>query len=179
MQQEPSHKDLDKQKLHECERKWRQSKNPQEGNVKNYREVWFHERAITNIISLKNVKDKFRVTYDSNRDGKFTVHKPNGVNMKFGMHRGGLHYHETVNRKFTMVQTVMENEKGYSQRQITDAKTARDLYAKVGYPSIRDFVIMIKKNMIMNCLVTIEDVMRAENINGPSVQALKGKKIRT
>ena len=38
---------------------------------------------------------------------------------------------------------------------------------------------MIKKNMIMNCLVTIEDIMRAEKINGPSVQALKVKIICT
>ena len=33
--------------------------------------------------------------------------------------------------------------------------------------------------MIMNCSVTIEDVMRAEKISCPSVQALKGKKIPT
>ena len=33
--------------------------------------------------------------------------------------------------------------------------------------------------MIMNCPVTIEDLRRAENINGPSVQALKVKTIRT
>ena len=38
---------------------------------------------------------------------------------------------------------------------------------------------MVKKNMIMNFPVTIEDVMRAENINGPSVQELKVKTIRT
>ena len=64
------------------------------------------ERAITNIMSLNNVKEKFRVTYYSDRDGTFTVHKPNGVNIKFGMHRDGLHYHDTMNRQVTMVQTV-------------------------------------------------------------------------
>ena len=51
-------------------------------------------------------KEKFRVTYDSNRYSAFTFHKPNGVNIKFGMHHDGLHYHDTVNRQDTMVQTV-------------------------------------------------------------------------
>ena len=73
-----------------------------------------------------------------------------------------------------MVQTVTDNEKGYSQRQLSNAKTSRDLYEKVGYPSIRDFIVMIKKNMINEFTVTVEDVMRTERINGPSVQALKG-----
>ena len=74
------------------------SKKPKKAYVENYGEVWFDERAITNIMSLKNVKEKFRVTYDSNRYGAFTVHKPNGVNIKFRMHRDGLHYHDTDNR---------------------------------------------------------------------------------
>ena len=58
----------------------------QKAHVKSYGEVWFDERAITNIMLLKNVKEKFRVTYDSNRDRTFTVHKPNGVKIKLGMH---------------------------------------------------------------------------------------------
>ena len=45
--------------------------------VENYGEVWFDERAITNIMSLKNIKEKFRAAYDSDRDGTFTIHKPN------------------------------------------------------------------------------------------------------
>ena len=60
-----------------------------------------------------------------------------------------------------MVQTVIENEKGYRKLQLTDVKTARDLYATVGYPSIKDFANMVKKNMIMNFPVTIEDVYSA------------------
>ena len=76
-----------------------------------------------------------------------------------------------------MVQTVIEKYNGYSQRQLINAKKARDLYTNFGYPSIREFIVMIKKNMINNCLVTIEVLIRAGNIKGPSVQALKRKTI--
>ena len=56
-----------------------------------------------NIMSLKNVKEKFRLAYDSDIDGTFTVRKPNGVNIKFEIQRDGLHYHDRVNRQVTMV----------------------------------------------------------------------------
>ena len=49
-------------------------KTHQKAHVENYGEAWFDERAITNIMSLKNSKEKFRVTYDSDRDKTFTVH---------------------------------------------------------------------------------------------------------
>ena len=64
---------------------------------------------MTNIMSLNIVKEKLRVTYDSGRDGTFTVHKPNRVNIKFGIHCDGLYYHETVNRQVIMVHTVTES----------------------------------------------------------------------
>ena len=78
-----------------------------------------------------------------------------------------------------MVQTVTDNEKGFSQRQPSNAKKARDLYTNVSYPLIRDFIVMIKENMINNCPVTVEDVMGSERINGPNVQVLRGKTVRT
>ena len=89
----------------------------------------------TNILCLKNVKHKYQVTYDISTDGVFTVHKL-GQQLHFLMHKDGLHYHDTRNREITLVQTVQENEEGYSQCQIQDAKKACDLYAKVGYPSL-------------------------------------------
>ena len=61
-----------------------------------------------------------------------------------------------------MVQTVQENEEGYSQRHIQDAKKDRNLYAKVGYPSARDFKNIISKNLVLNCPVTASDVAQAE-----------------
>ena len=38
------------------------------------------------------------------------------------MHKDGLHYYDTRNCEITLVQTVQENEEGYSQRHIQDAK---------------------------------------------------------
>ena len=133
--------------------------------LKNYGNVWFDERAITNILCLKNVKQKYRVTYDSSTDGVFTVHKP-GQQLHFVMHKDGLHYHDTRNREITMVQTVQENEKGYSQRQIQDAKKGCDLYAKVGYPSARDFKNIISNSLILNFPFTAINFVRADKIYG-------------
>ena len=80
------------------------------------------------------------------------------------MHKDGLHYQDTRNCEIILVQTVQENEEGYSQRQIQDAKKARDLYANIGYPSARDFKNIISNNLILNCPVTASDVVRAEKI---------------
>ena len=77
-----------------------------------------------------------------------------------------------------LIQTVQENEKGYSKRQIKDYQEVRDLYAKVGYPSPRDFQKLIADNMILNFPVTVEDVIRANKIYGRDIHSLKGKTTR-
>ena len=120
------------------------------------------------------MKKKYRVTYDSDKNGTFTVHKHN-AQLHFVMHQDGLHYHDTKNCEVTLIQTVQENEKGYSKRQIKDAQEARDLYSKVGYPSPRDFQKLIAENMILNCPVIVEDVIRADKIYGRDIHSLKGK----
>ena len=66
----------------------------------------------------------------------------------------------------TLIQTVQENEEVCSKRQIKYAQNARNLYAKVGYPSPRDFQKLIYENMILNCPVTVEDFIRADKIYG-------------
>ena len=82
---------------------------------KNYGDVWFDERAITNILCLKNMKNKYCVTYDSSENGTFTVYKPD-AQLHFVMHQDGLNYHDTKNCEVTLIQTVQENEKDYSKR---------------------------------------------------------------
>ena len=146
--------------------------------VENYGDVWFHPSAITNILSLKNVRNKFHVTYDSQGDSAFIVHKPNGTDVHFIMHADGLHYHDTKNRQLTMVSTVKSESEGHSKRQIEQAKTARDFQSRVGHPSTQDLKSIVKSNLIVNCPVTAEDIDRAEKIYGPSVPILKGKTTR-
>ena len=45
------------------------------GHLRNYGDVWFHPKAITNIISMRNMSKLHRITYDSNLDDTFVVHK--------------------------------------------------------------------------------------------------------
>ena len=86
-----------------------------QGHLRNYGDVWFDERSITNILCLKNMSKKYRVTYDSAENGTFTVHKAD-AQLHFVLHQYGLHYHDTKNREVTLIQTVKENEEGYSKR---------------------------------------------------------------
>jgi hypothetical protein len=69
----------------------------QKAYVKDFIEFWYHPDAITNIISLKSMKQCCQVTYDSNdgEGGVFIVHRPNGNRLLFPMHDNGLHYHHT------------------------------------------------------------------------------------
>ena len=49
----------------------------------------------------------------------------------------------------------------------------------MGYPSPRDFQKLISENMILNCPVTVEDVIRADKIYGRDIHSLKVKTTRT
>jgi hypothetical protein len=46
------------------------------GTLKNYGTVWYSNSAITNILSLAQVKKKFPIKYDSTPGNHFIVIKP-------------------------------------------------------------------------------------------------------
>jgi len=102
--------------------------------------VWYDKKAITNILSLKNVIKQYRVTYDSN-DEMFVVHRESDgkPNMEFRMHESGLHYYDPRSNDFAFVSTVSGNKEGFTKRQIKGAEAARALYSTLSYPSWKDF----------------------------------------
>ena len=40
-------------------------------------EVWFNNKAITNIFSYAKIADRHRITYDSEKEDAFIVYLPN------------------------------------------------------------------------------------------------------
>ena len=72
----------------------------------------------------------------------------NLTNMEFKMHSSGLHYYKPTHKDFTFVNTVDDNKKAFSKRQLKGAELARTLYATLGYPSIKDFKWVIQSNQI-------------------------------
>ena len=79
--------------------------------VNGFGEVWFDEDSIANIFSFAELKDKHRITYDSNKEDAFIIHLPNKI-VKFARTKEGLYTYqpkEQVLHKTSLVQTVHEN----------------------------------------------------------------------
>jgi len=62
------------------------------------------------------------------------------------------------------INTVSENMKMFTKREVQDALKALKLKQDMGYPSSRELIKMISSGGIINCPVTIEDIHRADFI---------------
>ena len=85
---------------------------------------------------------------------------------------------ECNDQHFSFVQTIAGNMKGYSARQINDAKRALKLLKVMGHSSKQDFIKMIRRGTLKNCEVTEDDVKRMFDIWIADVEAIKGKSTR-
>ena len=85
------------------------------GYLEGYGWVWYHPQAITNILSLARVIQKYPVTYSSKLDNTFVIHKPKGDRI-FLMVKEGLWCFDVWDKKnFAFMQTVDEIRKKYSR----------------------------------------------------------------
>ena len=144
-------------------------------------EAWFDERCITNLLSFKELVKMYRITYDSDVCTSFTVHRSEYglVDLHFRMHESGLHIlvkpDGTSGRVF--IQTVEENKKKYTSRQVAGADTAKALYEHMTYPGIGDFINTLRGGHIRDCRVSVEDGKRMFAIYGPHVMRCKGTEV--
>lgn len=59
--------------------------------------------------------------------------------------------------------------------RLKKAKQAREIMKQLGYPSGRDMINMIVKEMMVNLPITTQYIIKAEEIYGPDVASFKGK----
>jgi hypothetical protein len=86
--------------------------------------------------------------------------------MIFDMHPCRLHvYHpEKTDRKYSFVQTVADNMKLFTKRQIEGALKARHLHETLAYLSQADLEAVLRVGGIGSCTVTLEDAKIAHKI---------------
>jgi hypothetical protein len=71
--------------------------------------------------------------------------------------------------------SVQENMKMFTNRQIERAKLTRKIYHALGTPSLNDFKVIVTTNAIKNLPITVEDIKAAEMIFGEDIGMIKGK----
>jgi hypothetical protein len=91
------------------------------GTLKNYGEVWYRNDALTNILSLSRIKERYPEKYDSIHGNKFIQPTKDII---FKQSDLDLYYHDTANRAIAMVNTVEASREGYTQREYDEAKYA-------------------------------------------------------
>ena len=119
--------------------------------------MWFSKYSITNIISLKKLIKKYRVTYDS-IDQIFMVHREDleKPNMEFNRHESVLHYYNPTDKVVVLINTV----------------------SKLVYTTVKYFRWIFQSQQIIDCPVTVQDIDTAHTIWGKIIVALKGKTTR-
>jgi hypothetical protein len=152
---------------------------------------WLDCGGIANVISLKSLEEKYRVSYDSTIEGgAFVVHTD----------RGDITFNRCPDTSFpfidlddvtggdmgaTLVQTVRENYEGFTKREVLKAREMRELQGRLGHLNESEVKQLIKeKDQVSNALLknsplTLDDYNNANAIFGPSVARLKGASRRS
>jgi hypothetical protein len=109
------------------------------GDIEGFGEAWYDPNQVANIFGFAKLEDKYRITYDSNKESAFSVHTDDGI-VKFVRNQDGLYVYRPSNdylesvgasyddkekfekQKNFFIETLDENKKGYTQRQFEDAK---------------------------------------------------------
>jgi hypothetical protein len=155
------------------------------------KDPWLDKDSLANIISFAEMKEQYRITYDSAKTDSFLCHTGNGI-VKFDRTTEGLYtatlsdvYKQAVAERNgvprlkgeSLVNTVGENMSHFSAAETTRAKMARKLYHILGGPTPHNYKIILRSNQIKNCPVVEKDVELAHAIFGEDVPTLKAKTV--
>eukprot|EP01030_Chromulinospumella_sphaerica_P034317 gene34317-biopygen8329 len=136
-------------------------------------QVPFHPQAAGNIISFsRSVDDGVIISshHDMDEDAKVAV-TPHAT-YRF-LRNGGL-YAMQVSSAEAFVETVSQNIRHFTQRQVDDAKKALDISRRLGYPDTNSLLRLFASGT-NDSGVAPQDLRRAYQIFGPELAKIKGK----
>ena len=110
------------------------------GDLPGYGTVWYHPNGIANILSLSKVKEKYRVTFDSDQNNQFIVHRNDGTQRVFQQSPRGLYFldtslapHPTAGTNGTvLITTVADKANSFSNADYAQAVLARKIQKIIG-----------------------------------------------
>ena len=147
------------------------------GDLAGYGAVYYHPEGIANILSLSNVVKKYAVEFCANSNS-FSVKTDTGTKV-FENLNNGLYVFRLESTNFvSLVNTVAEKKREYTEREVRGATLARKLHNIVGFPLLKTYLYNVDNKLIPNCPVTREDIKVAEDIFGPNLAILQGKTVR-
>jgi hypothetical protein len=79
--------------------------------------------------------------------------------------------------KDVLINTIEENMKKFTKKELKSAQLAKSLYTILGKPSVKDFIALVKNNRLQNCPINIHDIERAITIFGPDLGAIMEKTV--
>jgi hypothetical protein len=74
-----------------------------------------------------------------------------------------------VNNDIVLVTTVENKINKYTVRDDSNSKRGCELQNIIGRPSTQELIEYIDKNLILNCPVTRQGILRVEDIFGPNI----------
>ena len=152
-----------------------------EGDFGEFGTVFYSGSASANILSFASQVDAgATVRYDHEEDCFTLQPKGSGRIYRFGRKHvegsEGRFYScdwRDVDTEVTLVTTVVENTAAFSKREVERARRARELLARMGFPTIEQAMSIV--NAGSNFEVTARDFQVADAIWGKDIASLKGK----
>ena len=127
------------------------------------------------------IKDKSYNTWQDKDDDIFKVQMIPDGNIYLFRRKLDIYIHnikssdDIILTNNILINTVNQNLKQFTEREIKMATLARELSYKLGNPSEVSLKRMISEGRILNCPITITDIENANKIWGKNMAHIKGK----
>lgn len=146
-------------------------------------QVWSNEHEIANLLSIPML-EKAGYKVSTHTDSDWAVTTPQGEEKIFKRDTwvcGGMTFLDIRKHKktgVTIIKTVRENYKNYTEGKITKATMARKIQARIGNPLDDRYKEIVSARSLRNCPLTVNDIANAHAIFGPDRVRLKVAAIR-